>query len=540
LAKVNSSTFVAGDVVALDRGETFTGSAKVSNSGTSTNPITFTAYGSGSQPILTNPGGWFMLQLDGAYQVVNNLKFYDGAVFDNSDGLGISGAKYVQSGAVDITDNATNATVKNSVFSNVGIGVKAYGASPTITHNTFQDLQIAYNGTDSGSPASYGAVGVSLDNSGGKVSYNDFINCRSTNSPYGADGGAVEIEGFTHTKDNISIDHNYSRGTQGFLEVTETSSANVSVVENVSDDNQQFIAFDTTTTPSGYVAANNTIVRRNNSFTGYLFDIYYYRVTGPTPQDSWLTVRNNVFETPYQVAFGTYNWPHDHNLYYGGTNPAGVALGVSDIISDPRFVNYSTGDLRLTVQSPAVDNGTTAGASTDLDGHSTGVGLGVDIGAFEYQTANAGGSSITSNSGFESGQTTITSSTSPWYTDGSLSYGVDVNAGKSHSGLNNGWIATSSSSWGAVKQTINVSPSSTYRMTVWVRNSGNFSGAYLGAKSTTGSVLNEVNHGQAGGYQRFIVTFDTGSNATVVLHIGFWGPGASAWEQIDDVTLQKL
>ncbi|MGL1710531.1 hypothetical protein ACSTJN_23600, partial [Vibrio parahaemolyticus] len=67
---------------------------------------------------------------------------------------------------------------------------------------------------------------------------------------------------------------------QGFLEVTETSTANVTVSENVSDDYQQFIAWDTTTTPSGYVVQNNTVIRSSDTAT--LFDQYYYRVTGPS------------------------------------------------------------------------------------------------------------------------------------------------------------------------------------------------------------------------------------------------------------------
>lgn len=540
LAKVNSASFAPGDVIAFQRGQTFTGSATIDDAGTSTNPILLTAYGSGSQPVLTNPGALNMLVLDAPYLRVANLAFTDGAVFDNSDGLGITGAKYENSGAIVVTGNGGSAIVEDNSFTNVGVGVKTYGASSAIFHNTFSDLQIAYRGPDSGSETSYGALGISVNNSGVEVAYNDFINCRSTNSPYGADGGAVEIEGFVYNKDNISIHHNYSQGSQGFLEVTETNTSNVSLTYNVSDDYQQFVAWDTTTNPNNYLVANNTIVRRHNSATSYLFDIFYYREAGPTPTSSWLTVRNNVFETPYQSAFGPFNWPHDHNVFYGGGDPVGDALDTGDIIADPHFVNYSGGDLRLTLLSPAVDNGAASTAGTDLDGATVGVGQGVDIGAFEYQTPGSGGSSVVNDGGFET-QTSIGSSSSPWYSQGALNYGVDVNAGKSRSGLDNGWVATTSSTgWGALRQTVAVTANSTYRMTAWVRNSANFDNAYLGAKTTGFTVLNEIRHGKSAGYTRYIVTFDTGSNASVVLHIGFYGPGTSAWEQIDDVMLQKL
>lgn len=48
LAKVNSFNFVAGDVIAFKRGQTFSGSATIDNAGTSMNFITITAYGSGA------------------------------------------------------------------------------------------------------------------------------------------------------------------------------------------------------------------------------------------------------------------------------------------------------------------------------------------------------------------------------------------------------------------------------------------------------------------------------------------------------------
>lgn len=336
LAKVTSHTFVPGDVVAFDRGETFTGTATISGGGTSTNPVTVTAYGTGAQPLLTNPGGWNMLLIDSAYVQVKDLAFTNGAVFDNADGVGIRGPKYEKSGAVAVTGNGTGALVQDSTFTDVGVGVKTYGASSRVLHNTFQNLRIAYRGPDSGVQTSYGAIGVSVDNSGVEVAYNDFINCRSTDSPYGADGGAVEIEGFLYSKDDVTIHHNYSRGSQGFLEVTETTSSNVTVNENVSDDYQQFIAWDTTTTPSGYLAQNNTVIRSSDSAT--LFDKYYYRVTGPSPSASWATIQNNIFQT--SGAFSFYNFPHDHNLFAPTVSMA-YALGAGDIVATPAYANAS-------------------------------------------------------------------------------------------------------------------------------------------------------------------------------------------------------
>jgi len=53
LAEVNAHTFVAGDQILFNRGETFYGSLTISQSGTSGNPIIIGAYGTGVNPIIT-------------------------------------------------------------------------------------------------------------------------------------------------------------------------------------------------------------------------------------------------------------------------------------------------------------------------------------------------------------------------------------------------------------------------------------------------------------------------------------------------------
>lgn len=53
LNKINTTTFKAGDKILFQRGSTFYGSITVNQSGTVGNPITFGAYGSGPNPIIT-------------------------------------------------------------------------------------------------------------------------------------------------------------------------------------------------------------------------------------------------------------------------------------------------------------------------------------------------------------------------------------------------------------------------------------------------------------------------------------------------------
>ncbi|RKR75874.1 choice-of-anchor Q domain-containing protein [Frondihabitans australicus] len=538
LARVTSATLNPGDVVAFKRGETFTGSATISAAGTTAKPIVVTAFGSGAQPILTNPGQLNMLVLNAANIQVQNLAFQNGATFTT----GLGDTNYENSGAVVVTSNGANDLVQDSTFTSVGLGVKLYGLGSQAMHNTFQNLVIAYNGPDpQGVATSYGAIGVSSDNSNQRIAYNDFINCRSTDSPYGADGGAVEVEGYEFAKNNISIDHNYSRGSEGFIESAETTSSNVTVSYNISDDYQQFIAWDTTTTPTGWLAVNNTVVRTLDN--SRLFDQYYYRQAGPSSAANWITIRNNIFVANAWLSI--FNFPHDHNLFsstvgLGSATGSTFAKGPGDLYGDPAFVNESTGDLRLTATSAAIDNGAASTSTTDLFGNPTNVGLGTDIGAAEYQSNPTAGANVVSDGGFES-QSTITATTTPWYSVGTHASGVDVNAGKAHTGLNDGWSSTTGTDWGALEQTVPVTANTTYRMTVWVKSSANDDNAWIGADTTSGTVLNQISHGASStGYTRYLVSFTSGSNTSVVLHVGFYGQGTTTFEEVDDVSLQSI
>ncbi len=55
LSKLNSyfSSLNPGDIVLLKRGEVFYGSIRVNRSGTESQPITISAYGSGAKPIIS-------------------------------------------------------------------------------------------------------------------------------------------------------------------------------------------------------------------------------------------------------------------------------------------------------------------------------------------------------------------------------------------------------------------------------------------------------------------------------------------------------
>jgi parallel beta-helix repeat protein len=68
-------------------------------------------------------------------------------------------------------------------------------------------------------------------------------------------------------------------------------------------------------------------------------------------------------------------------------NPNGLAVTmVSNLLSDPQFVDASAGDFHLRGGSPAIDRGTAVSAvQADLDGVPRPQGSGYDVGAYEYR-----------------------------------------------------------------------------------------------------------------------------------------------------------
>jgi PKD repeat protein len=86
------------------------------------------------------------------------------------------------------------------------------------------------------------------------------------------------------------------------------------------------------------------------------------------------------------VYFNTANYDSYCTLNYCCTTPL-PANGVRNITSDPLFVDYTHGNLRLQSNSPCINAGNNAyvTTTTDLDGYPRIVNGTVDIGAYEYQ-----------------------------------------------------------------------------------------------------------------------------------------------------------
>jgi fibronectin-binding autotransporter adhesin len=77
----------------------------------------------------------------------------------------------------------------------------------------------------------------------------------------------------------------------------------------------------------------------------------------------------------------------DYNLFFNTvTNTVGVITdGGHSLIGDPKFIDPLHGNYHLQFDSAAIDHGVDAGVYTDLDGNPRPIGLGFDIGAYEFQ-----------------------------------------------------------------------------------------------------------------------------------------------------------
>jgi hypothetical protein len=140
------------------------------------------------------------------------------------------------------------------------------------------------------------------------------------------------------------------------------------------------------------------------------------------------------------------------------------------------------------------------------------------------------------NGGFES-QTSHTL-VSPWF--GDAASGVDVGANLAHSGHNNAWVRAMTG-WHAVNQWISVAPNKKYRAGAWVRASPNMRAGYFSVRAQNGfGILNEHPFGATNGYEYMSFDFESGNNTSVLMYVGFWGSGADAWIQVDDVGVNEV
>jgi len=225
------------------------------------------------------------------------------------------------------------ATIQDSTFDNnsafVGGGASGIYAVITVTHSIFKNNIAGDGGGLWATNLALSRVQLISNTAirwgGGVMVGNalDAVNTLFAGNQAVQYGAALELEGNRHTLRHVTIAH----PTQG--------------------SGPAIMAAHGTTNITDTIVASYTI---GISHTGSILNADY-----------------NLFFTaiPTQTAGGTLNW------------------GAHNLNANPRFVNPAAGNYHLAAGSPAIDTGTNAGVTTDLDGVTRPQGNGYDIGAYE-------------------------------------------------------------------------------------------------------------------------------------------------------------
>jgi len=393
--KVESELLAAGDVIHFKRGSSFSGNIEISESGTAARPIRLTSYGSGELPKFTNPttsdANGNAIVLRGSYIIVESLHFHD------TPGEHVSGMIIMTKlAALRIDRGADHCIVRNCEFIKTGQGIMSAGEHTLITKNYLDGPSYALWRT---SKSSWGPMGIHLNIGNQEVSYNTIKNFGTKDSPWGSDGGAIEIDCGNYHKKNIYIHHNYSEGNAGFIESSwdydwprySMEIQNWRVSFNVCYDGQSWLFM---LAPGKDIYFDNNTIARYNGFgraqnSGARIDV---RGGSPVGVASGLHFRNNLFiysSSPYTGnrsggALKTANWYSKHKsprtTYKGDDKQAGSG--------DPFLVDLEKGDYHLKADSPLRGKGINLSKlyKTDFDGRPLPKSGKWDIGAIQYST----------------------------------------------------------------------------------------------------------------------------------------------------------
>jgi hypothetical protein len=219
-----------------------------------------------------------------------------------------------------------------------------------------------------------------------EVSYNKIKNYLTIDSPYGSDGGAVELDDGRFHKDNFYIHHNYTEGNAGFIESSWEFDYNPFVQEvhnlrvafNVSFDAQDWLYL---WAPCHDCYFDNNTVIRTHDFTSPLNDVVWVNFDSVNFRNNLIIYSSEVYQgegvngiiTANNWYFNVNNWSHSP----WDPNQAGRG--------DPGLVDIDGGDYRLISNSPLIGKGTNLGEfySVDFEGNVLSESGTWDIGAFQ-------------------------------------------------------------------------------------------------------------------------------------------------------------
>jgi Right handed beta helix region len=409
ISKVNGKNFNFGDSILFKRGETWQEGLKISSSGSLDNPITYSSYGSGVNPLIdaSNVSNGIDINLKN-YITINGLDiinaqqigivaYYGGSeiVIMNckilnssqwgikaySDTIAVDGwavinneIAYNQSYGFEIINKCTNWNIEgNSVHGNCSsaaanftAGIKLIGA--TLNNITVQNNQVYANGL--GLTSDYKGAGIWLDtvDTGCIIRYNEVYN----NNYYGILNEATSTTSiyynicYNNRDTGISISRN-NHNCQVYNNVCYANKQGISVVGDFPGQANNMV---------------NNMIKNNISFGNTSRQL----LTANGGENDGRYGYGNIYEYNCfgQAASNFIEWGNGGSK---STYPAWeISYGRSthSVQVDPQLTNPASSDFRLQSASPCINAGVNVGLTQDFFGNAVPRNGGPDVGAAEY------------------------------------------------------------------------------------------------------------------------------------------------------------
>jgi len=290
-------------------------------------------------------------------------------------------------GAVLIMEGANHNIIRNNVFMKCTKAIQSTGEYTLITNNYMDGPNHAL-WFEEGASGGWGPIGIQLGIGNQEVSYNVIKNYLTTNSPYGSDGGAIELDDGRFHKNNFYIHHNYTEGNAGFIESSWGADYNPYVQEvhnlrvafNVNVDGQDWLYM---WAPCHDCYFDNNTVIRIHDFTSPLNDVAYLAFGGIHFRNNLIIYNTlDAYQGPGASGIVTENnWYlniNDWSEIHWDPNQAGSG--------DPGLVDIENGDYHLKSNSLLRGRGTNLSEyySVDYQGNSLPESGAWDVGAFQF------------------------------------------------------------------------------------------------------------------------------------------------------------
>lgn len=337
IAQVNATTLNAGDSVFFKNGQIFSGTLNIRFSGTATDPIVYTNYGSGLIPVFNNAFSNIVNFNSVKYVVLNGIKITDYTMSPTDRSIPAN-VKY----AINM-NNSTNCTISNMDISLVGVGISVGNGSNynRITKNNISNLRMVRNTpTTINANDDYGANPMVIQSSYNTVDYNYFKDCWALSYDYGFDGGAVELYGTNISHNRIL--YNTAIDCNGFVEVGSatngTADGNIAAYNKIINCGSAG-TFQTSGTFAvkivGFQYYNNNFIETVKQFAKPS-NLFYSSLK--TPPSGMLILRNNIFWLSSGVnAYPTYlnnaSVIHSNNIYRMAYGVVGISLNSNELYS---------------------------------------------------------------------------------------------------------------------------------------------------------------------------------------------------------------